>query len=239
MTIVAAMSFLRVRLDAKAELLSSLAAFYSGTLELPLTRSDPGVVAVEVGETTLEFRAGAGDPFYHSAFLVPGDRFAAARRWAADRIALLPDEDTGERVFDFEHWDAHALYFQDPAGSIGELIAQRGVGESGTTGPFHPSELLGFSEVGIVGDPPSLAEALSRAFALEVWSGTVTEEKRLAFVGEKARTLILARAGRPWLPTWRPAEAHPVEVVIAGRGEGEVRIETGGCVRGSARQKRV
>lgn len=228
------MSFRRVRLHASTAVLPDLADFYGDTLGLPIARSSSDVVAVEVGETTLEFQAGRGDPFYHFAFLVPGDRFDAAHRWAAERLAILPDGNTGEEVFEFENWDAQALYFHDPAGSIGELIAHRGTGESGTTGAFQPSELIGFSEVGIVGDPPSLAEALARACALEVWSGTVAEEGRLAFVGEKARTLILARAGRPWLPTWRPAEAHPVEVVLEGRGNGEIQLESGGFVRGGA-----
>ena len=184
--------------------------------------------------TTLEFRAGRGRPFYHYAFLVPGDRFDAAHRWAAERVAILPDENTGEEVFDFEHWDARAVYFHDPAGSIGELIAHRGIGESDAAGRFHPDELLGFSEVGIVGDPPLLADSLAQTFALTIWSGSVSEEGRLGFVGEKARTLILSRAGRPWLPTGRPAEAHRVEVVLTGVGDGEVQLASGGYVRGDA-----
>ena len=149
----------------------------------------------------------------------------------ARRSTLLPDRETGEAVFDFTNWDAKALYFHDPAGSIIELIAHHGVGETGALGVFSASELLGVSEVGLVGDPPSLADALARELGLEVWSGTVAEERRLAFVGDKARTLILCRAGRPWLPTGRPAEAHPLEVVLAGRPEGEVRLASGGFVR--------
>ena len=39
-------------------------------------------------------------------------------------------------------------------------------------------------------------------------------ENSLGFVGEKGRTLILAPPGRGWLPTGRPAEAHPVELVL-------------------------
>ena len=83
-------------------------------------------VAVEVGETVLEFRAGGGSPFYHFALLVPGDRFEAALAWAGDRVELLPDRETGDVVFDFTNWDAKAVYFHDPAGSIVELIAHRG-----------------------------------------------------------------------------------------------------------------
>ena len=37
------------------------------------------------GTTGLEFVAGAGGPFYHFAFLVPGDRFDAAFDWAQAR----------------------------------------------------------------------------------------------------------------------------------------------------------
>ncbi|MCY7302389.1 MAG: hypothetical protein LH654_05010 [Thermoleophilia bacterium] len=225
-------SFRHVLFEAAPAVVPELAAFYGSTLGLRHIHSCADNVAVAVGETTFEFRAGRGHPFYHFAFLVPGDRFHAAHRWAADRVAVLPDEDTGDEVFDFEHWDAQALYFHDPAGSIGELIAHRGIGESGATGRFHPDELLGLSEVGIVGDPPLLADALLETFALPVWSGSVTEERGLGFIGEKARTLILSRAGRPWLPTGRPAEAHPLEVVFAGVEAGDVQLGSGGFVRG-------
>jgi len=88
------------------------------------------------------------------------------------------------------------------------------------------------SEVGLVCDPPPCAEALERKLGLGVWDGTVVGAGRLAFVGEKARTLILCRAGRPWLPTGRPAEAHPMEVVLAGAREGVVPLGAGGQVQG-------
>ena len=225
-------SFRHVLFEAAPAVVPELAAFDGSTLGLRHIHSGADKVAVAVGETTLEFRAGRGDPFYHFAFLVPGDRFHAAHRWAADRVAILSDKDTGDEVFDFEHWDAQALYFHDPAGSIGELIAHRGIGESGATGRFHPDELLGLSEVGIVGDPSLLADTLAETFALPVWSGSVTEEGRLGFIGEKARTLILSRAGRPWLPTGRPAEAHPLEIALAGVADGDVQLDSGGSVHG-------
>ena len=219
-----------VRLDAPARLLPALASFYGGSLGLPLTRCDDGRLTIEIGESVLELAPSAASPFYHFAFLVPGDRFEAALAWTRDRLDLLPDTETGEAVFDFTNWDAKAVYFHDPAGSIVELIAHRGIGEAGATGPFAPSELLGVSEIGLVCDPPSLAEALERELGLEVWDGTVEGEGRLAFVGAKARTLILCRAGRPWLPTGRPAEAHPVEVTLSSVSDGTVPFDDGGRV---------
>jgi hypothetical protein len=173
--------------------------FYGGELELTLDGD-----AIAIGETRLRFDVEEGGAFYHFALLVPGDRFAAALEWAQQRVDLLGD------VFEFENWDAEAVYFHDPAGSIVELIAHHGLEESGRSGPFAAAELVGFSELGIVGDRKSLLGELETE-GLELWSGTVDEPDRLAFVGEKGRTLILAPPGRGWLPTNRPAEPHPVE----------------------------
>jgi catechol 2,3-dioxygenase-like lactoylglutathione lyase family enzyme len=217
---------------AAAGLIGETAAFYGQRLGLELVRVDERHIEVRVGESVLVFRAFPGSPFYHVALLVPGDRFDAALDWARERVELLSDPETGEAVFDFVAWEASACYFHDPSGSIVELIAHRGLGEAGTTGPFEPGELVGVSEVGIVCDPPPCAEALERELGLGVWDGTVVGAGRLAFVGERTRTLILCRAGRPWLPTGRPAEAHPMEVMLAGTREGEVPLRAGGQVQG-------
>ena len=184
-----AMRFVEVTLAAPAGLLPELEAFYRGM----------------TSETTLRFRAACGDPFYHFALLVPGDRFDAAHAWADERFELVGG------VFEFENWDARAVYFLDPAGNIVELIAHRGLEENGRTGEFDGGEIVGFSELGLVGER---AERL-RTLGLLLWAGTIDDPERLAFVGEKGRTLILAEEGRGWLPTGRPAEAHPVEFKLA------------------------
>ena len=98
-----------VRLSAPSSLLPALASFYGGSLGLPLTRRDDGRLTIEIGESVLELAPSAGSPFYHFAFLVPGDRFEAALAWARDRVEPLPDKETGEAVFDFTNWDAKAL----------------------------------------------------------------------------------------------------------------------------------
>ena len=96
---------------------------------------------------------------------------------------------------------------------LAELIAHHGLEENSRSGPFTAAELVGFSELGIVGDRKLRLRELEAA-GLELWSGTVDEPDRLAFVGEKGRTLILAPPGRGWLPTDRPAEPHPVQYLL-------------------------
>jgi hypothetical protein len=203
------MRFDWVRLNAPAGSLSALDDFYVGRLGF---EQESGL---KIGETQLVFEAGSGEPFYHFALLVPGDRFEAALDWIHDRVELLPDRETGEVVFDFKNWDAFACYFHDPVGNIVELIAHRGIEESATNGTFTAAELVGFSELGLVGDKADLASALRSDLSLEQWDGELLEERRLAFVGEKARTFILSSEGRGWLPTGRPAEPHPCEVLLS------------------------
>jgi hypothetical protein len=198
------MRFAEVTLEAPLDLRD----FYGGELGLPLDGE-----SIVVGETRLRFDVGERGAFYHFALLLPGDRFDAALRWARERVELLGD------VFDFDNWDAHAVYFHDPAGNIVELIAHHGSEESNDSGDFHPDELVGLSELGLVGDPPELLRKLE-SVGLRLWDGEVEGPGRLGFVGERGRVLILAEPGRGWLPTGRPAEPHPVELVLELDGAG-------------------
>lgn len=215
------MEILRVVMRADRARLAELRSFYADVLDLAAAAD--GGIALGAGE--LAFTGADEDAFHHFALLVPGDRFQAARAWAGSRVELLPGGDIDGVVFDFTDWDALACYFHDPVGNIVELIAHRGIGGRGRTGPFRADELLGFSEIGLVGNPQALAADLA-GLGLELWDGTVDRGERLAFVGERGRTLILAPAGRGWLPTGRPAGPFPVGVVLTGGCAGEVR--TGG-----------
>jgi len=176
-----------------------LPAFYGDELGLPLDGD-----SIVVGETRLRFRVEDGGAFYHFALLVPGDRFDAALGWAQERVELIGG------IFDSDAWDSRAVYFEDPAGNILELIAHHGLEENGRDDDFRAEELVGFSELGVVGDPPSLLPELE-VVGVHLWDGTIEVPERLAFVGEPGRTFILAPTGRGWLPTGRPAEVHPVE----------------------------
>lgn len=205
------MRFLDVTLAGPAE----LTRYYGDALELPLEGD-----AIRIGETTLRFEPSGGQPFYHFAFLVPGDRFEAAHAWADERLELFGG------VFESDGRDSQAVYFEDPAGNILELIAHRGLEEQGRSGDFHAEELVGLSELGLVGDRRALLRGLE-GIGLELFRGTVEEPDRLAFVGERGRTFILAPPGRGWLPTSRPAEPHPVEAVVDAPRQGRINLGDG------------
>jgi hypothetical protein len=216
-----AMRFSQVQLLSPSGSRPALEDFY--VVRLGFEKLDEGEFGVKLGETQLRFGTGPGGPFYHFALLLPGNRFAEAVRWLGERTELLPDPESGEVVFDFDNWDAFACYFHDPVGNIVELIAHRGIDESSVEGPFTASEVVGLSELGLVGNKVELAARLRQELGVEQWDGDLAAETSLAFVGEKARTFILSAEGRGWLPTARPAEAHACEVVVSGPAGAAVR----------------
>ena len=168
-------------------------------------------------------RAGT-EPFYHFAFLAPGDRFGEAQEWFARGAQLLSAGANGGTTFVFENWGARACYALDPAGNIVEVISHDRLERSGRTGPFDGAEVVGLSEVGLVlARPLQAVEELASA-GLPQWDGGVDGPTHLGFVGSMAHTLILSHLGRGWLPTGRPAEFHPVEVGIDTLAGDPVRV---------------
>jgi catechol 2,3-dioxygenase-like lactoylglutathione lyase family enzyme len=165
-----------------------LPAFYEGVLDLPLDAD-----GIRIGETLLRFEPGDGEPFYHFALLVPGDRFDAALAWARERVELLGD------VFASDDWGSRALYFHDPAGNILELIAHHALEENGRSDGFAAEELVGFSELGIVGDKPDLLRRLE-AVSLQMWTG----RSRLRTWLSSARRAARSSSRRPAAAGCRP-----------------------------------
>ncbi len=202
-------------LRCRRGVLEPLRTFYLETLGFQGGGGDG--VALRIGDAIVRFVPGEAEAFYHYALLVPARRFEAARDWAAARADLLPGPG-GETTFAFPAWNARAVYFHDPAGNIVELIAHDARADPAGA-PFAAAELQAISEVGVVvGAPREAADLLDREAGLKLWSGDVEGANALGFVGRRAHTLIVVPPGRGWLPTGRPAEAHPVDAVIAGPG---------------------
>lgn len=214
------MQILEVRLQTAASTLLELESFYLDGFGLDVVLSH----GYQVGTTTLAFApVEDGRPFYHFALRVPRNRFAAAREWLAERTALLPDRESGDTTFDFTAWNAAACYALDPGDNLVELIAHHELPEeSPEEGAFSGAELLGVCEIGlVVPDRRRAAETLA-PLGVELWDGEL--DGPLAFLGGRDGVLILARPGRGWIPTGRPGEQWPVDVVFAGAPDAEVTL---------------
>lgn len=176
----------------------------------------PEDAAVEVGETLLCFTpAPPGErPIYHVAFDVRENKIGKARKWLVERgVELIPDRDTGEVTVHFKPWNAHAVYFRDPAGNIIELIARHDL-PTGSSGKWDiEDDILWISEVGIVVDSAAGTMVdLERRLGLPVY---LNASEGFAPIGDEEGLLIVVEEGREWMPDYvDKAQAFPARVVI-------------------------
>jgi catechol-2,3-dioxygenase len=179
------------------------AGFYGSILGLPVDGA-----SVRVGDSRLRFASGRAPAPYHLALRIPSNDVRAAKGWLEERAPLLSDE-----IFDFEFWNAEAVYFEDLDGNVLELIARHNL-QDDRPGSFGPESLLAICEVGVpLVDPPSAIDELEQTFGVPVFSG---DRDQFTAVGGEHGLLIVVRAGRAWLPTDRIATEGYAHVTIEG-----------------------
>lgn len=194
--------------------------FYADTLGMSMHAAPDSELALDAGTTELHFAPAAPgeQPRYHVAFNVPPQQFADAKAWLAARAPLLADR-TGADEFSFDNWDAHALYFYDPAGNILELIARHELPHT-PTAPFSASSLLCISEVGLVtNDVPATARMLQSQLGITVYRDSVSD--MFTAIGDQYGLFIVVQCGREWFPdTGQPAVFAPLRAVVSVTADG-------------------
>ena len=203
-----------LKLTLQARDIATLRQFYMETLGLRLTRDERHTITIAAGGTELTFvETASGHPIYHFAFNIPENKLDAARTWLRPRTAIHR-EPGGDEVYNFASWNAHAVYFFDPAGNILEFIARHSLKNAApivrthpasggpelaadATAPFTSADILYASEIGIVVDDVVAAVAAARRdWGLQVFNGTKSHD--FAAVGTDEHLLIFAQRGRPW-----------------------------------------
>ena len=198
--------------------LRAMQEFYRNRLGLPVVRKDDKTLQVGAGASTLLFSQApegwAG--CYHFAFNIPENRFKEAKEWAAQRATLLKSS-SGEDEFNFRSWDAHSLYFYDPAGNILELIARHALAETATPTQFSANSILSVSEIGLVTEDVLLQVGLLTAeLGVEVYDGEGSDT--FAAVGDEEGLLIVVKRGRTWFPdTGKAADSSPLSLAVTTR----------------------
>jgi len=219
---------------------AACAAFYRDALGLPaaVNATDPTSPSVQIGWSRLVFRqrqpSVAG--VYHLALNIPEDKIEAGLAWLSARCAAPCDPISveGESIFYYENWDAHAVYFRDPAGNLVELIARHTLPQRmppqtmplpTTSTPFSAADLLCISEIGIVSAAVEQTVArLTSTYNLPLYgSGSSTFQP----VGDVEGLLIVVAAGRAWFPDQVDhAVALPLQVTFATVSGGDLQTLT-------------
>ena len=208
-----------LNLDLATADLASQRAFYSELFNFPVVHTASDTVTFQVGASQLTF---ASKPNlvrapYHFAFTIPENQFDEATQWLAQTVPLIAN-DAGDTTFYFDNWDAHSVYFYDPAGNIVELIARHTL-PSASDRPFSGQSILGISEIGIAAeDVLSQVATITQRSGAGVYGGPASDT--FAAVGDEQGLFIVVKRGRIWFPdTGKAAESLPMTVVTQEASE--------------------
>ena len=184
--------------------LNELKKFYTSLIGLPLLTEQADRFTVRAGETTISFiQANDKDaaPFYHFAFNIPENKILKAREWQLKRTALsatpsqLIDSAYPKDIRHFQHWNAHSVFFWDPAGNLVEYIARHDLKNS-AEGEFSSKDLLCVSEIAfIVQDTESVAGEIKSSFNLIQYRGG---DENFRAIGDENGLLFVMKKGRVW-----------------------------------------
>ena len=207
------------------------AAFWGERLGLPV-RETGSAVEVVLRRSTIRFEpADAGtDARYHFAINVPPGSIEEAAAWLGDRHEILEfhGDSEVEEAATIVHTDrgASAFYFLDAAGNVVELIANPGIDDE-PEASFGPDSLLEIAEIGVATADTAAARAVvEEVFGAGVlWGGS--DASRLTAIGDDHGVVIVAPAGRGWIPVGLLARPLPTTIVAEGPRPAEVMLPEG------------
>jgi len=192
--------------------------FYAEVLELKVLERDRQHLTVAAGETRLSYYrqpAEEGTPFYHVAFNIPENKIVSARDWQLERTQLdnnpsAPRHPDHSDIVHFAHWDAHAIFFRDPAGNILEHIARHTL-DNAALGPFSSRDIYCCSEIALVLDEDDLRPAADRIGEAIGASRYRTSSERFVALGDENGLVLVMKKG---VSLRGDADVYPTEVKI-------------------------
>ena len=213
-----------IRLQTSASF-AEMKSFYVAKMGLRLARESEREITFVAGKSTVTFVAvdepESGAPWYHFAFNIPENKLMKALEWQKARSEIIPtpdrarDPDYPIEIRHFPRWNAHSIFFWDPAGNLLEHIARHDLGNA-RDGKFGTDDLLNISEVAfVVDDQQEMARAMNRELGL----GVYPESTGFWWAMGDENGLMLAIPRRIWgenTPDPRRFGVHPTEATIRG-----------------------
>jgi len=193
---------------------------------LRASHDSPERLTLQAGSTNLTFLPASGADarsFYHFAFNIPENKILDALRWQQERSPLLPIPARNRAagypadIVDYSHWNAHSVFFLDPAGNVVEYIARHDLANA-APGPFTARDILYASEIAFVVDEVRAgASAVREVGALAQYRGG---DDNFMAIGDEHGLLLVMKRGRilnfdPSSPE-KAARIFPTRVTIRG-----------------------
>ena len=197
--------------------------FWTQELGLDFTLSNNGTFGVQLGTSRLIFNPSPTFivPRYHFAINIPSNQIENALEWLINKDGKFPDgpknpvkiwtdSESGPQIIRRDLYNAHSIYFSDPAGNVIELVARHDLNNA-QPGPFNKSMFLNISEVSVVTkDIRKAAQLLESNFGVKEIEGSTSSFKP---VGGLNGYLVLIVPGRPLGPN-PDVQAYPYGMEI-------------------------
>lgn len=203
--------------------LKSLKRFYRNVMELEVIQSTTEAFTIKVGDSTITFCQTDQPAFYHFAINVPGNQFSLIKQWAAERLTLNREKAI-DQIY-FQNFDADAIYFEDPAGNIIELIGRR---NRDVFGNVTVDSFLNVSEVGIVTPHINDVGDQLQDFGIPLWQGTEIDPESVNFLGKDDHFIVLVPPERRWYFSAKDSETHPLEITL--NDETQILLDANGKI---------
>ena len=211
--------------------LDEMRDYYCKTLGMTLARETESELEIRAGQTQITFAradSAAGAPFYHFAFNIPENKIKAAHDWQADRGPLIPtpiymqDRNFPKTVRHFRNWNAHSVFFWDPAGNIVEYIGRHTL-KNAAKGPFTPADIHYASEIAFIADDvPAMAESIEQHFGLPQY---LQGSAAFRAIGDEHGLLLVFKRGRTSgaaIKNPKKYDVFPVEATIRSEKSMEI-----------------
>ncbi|HYF29997.1 MAG TPA: VOC family protein [Chitinophagaceae bacterium] len=195
--------------------LDAMRNFYEKTIGLQVLSQTADQLVVMGGTTSITFsyvKNKNSRPFYHFAFNIPENKIYKAFEWQKKRTPLINPRPNNTRdpmkeVVDFSHWNAHSIFFLDPAGNLVEYIARHDLNNA-TTGDFSPKDILYVSEIAFI---VSEVETAGNAFLNELNLKQYRPSSPGFWpIGDEYGLLLMIDKGITW--TGHPGQANITDV---------------------------
>ena len=183
--------------------MNAMKTFYGKTLDLRVMDERADRFTVEAGETRITFVTSPDTvdgraPFYHFAFNISETKIVKALEWQKARTPMLaipePHRAAGfpPEVVGYPQWNAHSVFFLDPAGNVIEYIARHDM-KDGDDSAFSWADILYASEIGlVVDDVAAAADAIKSMTTLSPFKAGNGE---LMAMGDEWGLLLLMKRG--------------------------------------------
>lgn len=216
-----------IRLFTSTEI-SKLVHFYHHTLGFKIINHSNTRCTFQTGNSLLTFTKTekTNSPFYHFAFNIPENKIKQAELWLKIKTPfikppphLIDKTLHSENIVHFRHWDAHALFFYDPAGNVVEYIARHTLENKGE-GDFTPDDVLYISEIGlVVNDVNETFNSISNHIGLGQYKGA--SENFLALGDENGLIILFKKYTKSAFKKGKPRQTYGTQISINLEIEGE------------------